>query len=253
MWTIGLTNTFVWKHLMEKPKWTFWPTQYFDPWPHLGTFYFASPLIHQTCTRPTQCLLISYHGLSSELYAFTWHLLGPGQDLSSPEFPSRAAWYTLLGMGVLALQLPLYLRGILSHSTNLWALQIQVYILHFLHFRHAPTIWRSTQFWCLMWSNGQASQLALVIKNPPVNAGDIRDVGIIPGSERSPGGVHDNPQWPQPMTIQYILSWRIPWAEEPGGLQSTGSQRVGHNRSDLVYMHTCGTMENPLNSILTTE
>ena len=26
-----------------------------------------------------------------------------------------------------------------------------------------------------------------------------------------------------------ILSWRIPWTEEPGGLQSRGSQRVGHN------------------------
>ena len=26
-----------------------------------------------------------------------------------------------------------------------------------------------------------------------------------------------------------ILAWRIPWAEEPGGLQSTGLQRVGHN------------------------
>ena len=25
-----------------------------------------------------------------------------------------------------------------------------------------------------------------------------------------------------------ILAWRIPWTEEPGGLQSTGSQRVGH-------------------------
>ena len=26
-----------------------------------------------------------------------------------------------------------------------------------------------------------------------------------------------------------ILAWRIPWTEEPGGLQSTGSQRVGHS------------------------
>ena len=30
-------------------------------------------------------------------------------------------------------------------------------------------------------------------------------------------------------THSSILAWRIPWAEEPGGLQSTGSQRVGHN------------------------
>ena len=30
-------------------------------------------------------------------------------------------------------------------------------------------------------------------------------------------------------THSSILAWRIPWKEEPGGLQSTGSQRVGHN------------------------
>ena len=38
-----------------------------------------------------------------------------------------------------------------------------------------------------------ASQVALVVKNPPVNAGDIRDAGSIPGSGRSPGWGHDNP------------------------------------------------------------
>ena len=32
-----------------------------------------------------------------------------------------------------------------------------------------------------------------MVKNPPVNAGDVRDVGSIPGSERSPGGEHGNP------------------------------------------------------------
>ena len=35
--------------------------------------------------------------------------------------------------------------------------------------------------------------MALVIKNPPANAGDIRDVGLSPGSGRSPGGGHGNP------------------------------------------------------------
>ena len=30
-------------------------------------------------------------------------------------------------------------------------------------------------------------------------------------------------------THSSILAWRIPWTEEPGGLQSIGSQRVGHN------------------------
>ena len=32
-----------------------------------------------------------------------------------------------------------------------------------------------------------------MVKNPPTNAGDIRDVGLIPGSGRSPGGGHGNP------------------------------------------------------------
>ena len=38
-------------------------------------------------------------------------------------------------------------------------------------------------------------------------------------------------------THSSILAWRIPWTEEPGGLQSIGSQRVGHNYSDLTHMH----------------
>ena len=38
-----------------------------------------------------------------------------------------------------------------------------------------------------------ASQVVLVVKNPSANAGDIRDVGSIPGSGRSPGGQHGNP------------------------------------------------------------
>ena len=37
------------------------------------------------------------------------------------------------------------------------------------------------------------SQVALVVKNPPANEGDARDVGLIPGSGRSPGGGHGYP------------------------------------------------------------
>ena len=60
-----------------------------------------------------------------------------------------------------------------------------------------------------------------MVKNPPVNAGDIRNVGLVPGWGRSPGGGL--------ATHSSILVWRIPWAEGPGGLQSTGSQRVRHD------------------------
>ena len=63
--------------------------------------------------------------------------------------------------------------------------------------------------------------VALMVKNLPANAGDIRDAGSVPRSGRSPGEGHGTP-------LQYSC-WRIPWTEEHGGLQSTGLQRVGHN------------------------
>ena len=66
-----------------------------------------------------------------------------------------------------------------------------------------------------------ASQVVLVVKNLSANARDMRDAGSIPGSGRSPEeGM---------ATHSSILAWRIPWTEEPGGLQSTGLQRVGHD------------------------
>ena len=37
-----------------------------------------------------------------------------------------------------------------------------------------------------------ASQVVLTVRNPPANAGDIRDVSLIPGSERSPGAGHSS-------------------------------------------------------------
>ena len=40
---------------------------------------------------------------------------------------------------------------------------------------------------------GYALHVALVVKNPLANAGDVRDMGSIPGSGRSPGGGHGNP------------------------------------------------------------
>ena len=62
------------------------------------------------------------------------------------------------------------------------------------------------------------SQVALVVKSPPADAGDT---GSIPGSGRSLGGGNANP-------LQYF-AWKIPWTEEPGVLQSMGPQRVRHD------------------------
>ena len=67
----------------------------------------------------------------------------------------------------------------------------------------------------------KTSQVVLVIKNLPVNTGDIRDVDTIPGSGRCPGEGHGNP-------LQYSCL-ENPWMEEPSGLQSTGLHRVGHD------------------------
>ena len=50
------------------------------------------------------------------------------------------------------------------------------------------------------------------------NAGDL---GLIPGSGGYPGEGN--------ATHSSILAWRIPWTEEMGGLESMGSQRVGHD------------------------
>ena len=35
-------------------------------------------------------------------------------------------------------------------------------------------------------------------------------------------------------THSSILAWKIPWTEEPGGLQSVGLQRVGHNLEAII-------------------
>ena len=59
-----------------------------------------------------------------------------------------------------------------------------------------------------------ASQVARGVKNPSVYA-EIRDSGLIPGSGRCFGGGHGN-------SLEYS-------PEEPGGVQSIGSQRVGHD------------------------
>ena len=62
-----------------------------------------------------------------------------------------------------------------------------------------------------------ASQVVLVVKNLPVNIGDVSDVGLIPASE--------DPLEKEMATHSSILAWRIPWTEETGGLQSMGSLR----------------------------
>ena len=64
----------------------------------------------------------------------------------------------------------------------------------------------------------RASQVTLVVKDLPANAGNM---GSIPGLREDPlektMAIHSS-----------TVAWRIPWTEEPGGLQSMGLQRVRH-------------------------
>ena len=64
-----------------------------------------------------------------------------------------------------------------------------------------------------------ASQMVLVVKNPPTNEGNMGWEALLEEGMA---------------TYSNILAWRIPWTEEPGGLQSTGLHRIGHDWSDLA-------------------
>ena len=62
------------------------------------------------------------------------------------------------------------------------------------------------------WQHGS------VVKNPPAKTGDSGEAGLILGQ--------DDPLEQKMATQSSILAWKIPWTEEPGGLQSMGSQEL---------------------------
>ena len=64
-----------------------------------------------------------------------------------------------------------------------------------------------------------------MVKNLPVNAGDASSIPGLGGSLKENMATHSS-----------ILALRIPWTEEPGGLQSTGSQRVGPYLVIIYYI-----------------
>ena len=61
-----------------------------------------------------------------------------------------------------------------------------------------------------------------MVKNLPVNAGDLQETQVQSLNQ-------EDPLEKGMATQSRILAWRIPWAEETGRLQLTVSQRVGHN------------------------
>ena len=80
-----------------------------------------------------------------------------------------------------------------------------------------PPAMQDTWVPSLGWENILwAFQMALVVKKLPANAGDMRDMGLIPGSGGFPGEGNGNFS---------ILAWRIPWTEELNELQSIVSDK----------------------------
>ena len=61
-----------------------------------------------------------------------------------------------------------------------------------------------------------------MIKTLPATVGDTGETQILSLGREVPLEM-------EMATLSSILAWKIPWAEEPGGLQSMGLQRVGHN------------------------
>ena len=66
--------------------------------------------------------------------------------------------------------------------------------------------------------SSKASLVAQMVKNlPAMQESSVRSLS------------QEDPLEKEMATHSSILSWRIPWTEEPGGLQPMGSQKVGHN------------------------
>ena len=115
-------------------------------------------------------------------------------------------------------------------NQNLWLLHWRICILanvprwvlytlkHFIHFNifFSGRIWERDQF--QHKKNQRASLVAQMVKHLP----EMQETGVW-----SLGW--EDPLEKEMATHSSILAWKIPWTEEPGRLQSMGSQRVGHD------------------------
>ena len=82
-------------------------------------------------------------------------------------------------------------------------------------------------------------QVAIVIKNPPANAGDVRDAGLIPGSGRSSGGRNGNPL--QCSCLENPMDRGAWWAMVYGVAESnTVEQLSAHTHTHILYLFTFG-------------
>ena len=99
-------------------------------------------------------------------------------------------------------------------------------VLQFMGLQRVGHNWVSELNWLCIEYNG-AFQVALVVKNPPANVGDTKDMGSIPGSGRAPA----RRAWQSTLVL---LLGESPWKMDYSGLHSIGSQRVGHDWSNRM-------------------
>ena len=133
----------------------------------------------------------------------------------------------------------LYLCVSFCHIANVSRVYVYVYPLCFGFPSHLGQCRALGRVPCVQYSTVGDHSLSILytglcicglIENSPTSAGGPRNSGSTPGLGRSPGEGNGDPVYsPGKSTHSSILAWRIPWTEEPGGLQARGSQRVSHD------------------------
>ena len=142
----------------------------------------------------------------------------PGEVLSQPFLTLPFSWLPLFPLCSLS---PFSFSS--SFTSAFFFSLLQKYLPHKL-VNNCMNIW----FLLRAFHQGRTSHVALVVKNLPANAGDITDMGSIPGSGRSPGEGHGN-------SFQYSCL-ENPMDRGAWWAMSTGSHRVRYDWSDLACM-----------------
>ena len=162
------------------------------------TFFCQRLLLSKTKKHTVLCLL----GSTAPTYG-CMRIRGILDGKVLEDRPALSLWAGLRQDALLPVKCPLY-------KNRLWQCSNQLHLIK-----------------KVLEGNWGASLVAQLVKNPPANAGETRDVSLIPGLGRAPGEGNGNP-------LKYSCL-KNPRTEEPGWIQSKGLQRVRHN---WASMHT---------------
>ena len=177
------------------------------PTPHPGLvshyLFWNLPPFSSTIKVTTKQQMEHWNIIVSQLYHQFWSKVTSSKGNKSRKVCDILEWYIQYRIDIITIQYLIIYKHILQVSVLVQKQSIYI-----------------------KW----ASQMGLGIKNQPANAGDIKDTGTIPGSGRSlEKGM---------ATHSSILVWRIPWTEEPGGLQFLGLQRRTGWKQLSTHAHT---------------